>query len=122
MIRRPPRSTLFPYPPLFRSRPATARCVADLLVSARVVDRYAHPPGLRRKTRRQANVGVQLLERVPIDCQAGELPRWPALALGSEHRPAAVALLVRGDRPGWSQLARRGFLRLDRRAARGETA
>src|SRR2546430_5862995 len=75
MIRRPPRSTLFPYPPLFRSRPATARCVADLLVSARVVDRYAHPPGLRRKPRRQANVGVQLLERVPIDGQAGELPR-----------------------------------------------
>src|SRR6266576_6359497 len=26
MIRRPPRSTLFPYTTLFRSRPARARC------------------------------------------------------------------------------------------------
>src|SRR5439155_21481237 len=105
---------------LEQGRPATARCVADLLVPARVVDRYAHPPGLRRKPRRQANVGVQLLERVPIDGQAGELPRWPALALGSERRPAVVTALVRGDRPGKSQLERRGFLRLDHRVPRGE--
>src|SRR5205814_10588202 len=95
---------------LEQGRPATACRVADLFVAARIVDRYAHPPGLRRKARRQATVGVQLLERVPIDGQAGELPRWPALALGSQRRPAVEALLVRGDRPRESQLERRGFL------------
>src|SRR2546428_3177887 len=31
MIRRPPRSTLFPYPPLFRSRTAENRDLRDLL-------------------------------------------------------------------------------------------
>src|SRR5256886_9340846 len=40
MIRRPPRSTLFPYTTLFRSRPAAARvrakaCVSDALNRAR---------------------------------------------------------------------------------------
>src|SRR5260221_4782571 len=35
MIRRPPRSTLFPYTTLFRSKPALfRRPVADLLVAA----------------------------------------------------------------------------------------
>src|SRR2546421_7968921 len=31
MIRRPPRSPLFPYPPLFRSELAPAACLAALL-------------------------------------------------------------------------------------------
>src|SRR3712207_7191052 len=34
MIRRPPRSTLFPSPPLFRSRSAVRRCVVDLGIDA----------------------------------------------------------------------------------------
>src|SRR5258705_9423606 len=37
MIRRPPRSTLFPYTTLFRSLPATPRCA-----------RSPAPPGLRQ--------------------------------------------------------------------------
>src|SRR3712207_9064643 len=35
MIRRPPRSTLFPYTTLFRSRPARAHDVEGLLEDAR---------------------------------------------------------------------------------------
>src|SRR2546427_8506927 len=33
MIRRPPRSTLFPYTTLFRSRPAPARAAASCFVA-----------------------------------------------------------------------------------------
>ena len=35
MIRRPPRSTLFPYPPLFRSEPASAASLAGLIKHAK---------------------------------------------------------------------------------------
>src|SRR3989449_6278534 len=41
MIRRPPRSTLFPYPPLFRSelgRPHRGRAVEDLPLQVGLVD------------------------------------------------------------------------------------
>src|SRR2546421_2632177 len=40
MIRRPPRSTLFPYTTLFRSR-----CGGEPLDDR--LDRHAHPPGTR---------------------------------------------------------------------------
>src|SRR5467141_4922627 len=35
MIRRPPRSTLFPYTTLFRSQPATARTVGTTVMTTR---------------------------------------------------------------------------------------
>src|SRR2546427_7562433 len=38
MIRRPPRSTLFPYTTLFRSREATRRRLAERLPSLSLVD------------------------------------------------------------------------------------
>src|SRR3712207_8382437 len=45
MIRRPPRSTLFPYTTLFRSRMAEA-AVSDLLLSGDVLDVLPDPrPG-----------------------------------------------------------------------------
>src|SRR2546423_5733277 len=43
MIRRPPRSTLFPYTTLFRSR---LRCLAP--APARLSSHYAHGPGPER--------------------------------------------------------------------------
>src|SRR2546429_9254867 len=44
MIRRPPRSTLFPYTTLFRSRVAhAAHCAARELVEQRGVPRIARP-------------------------------------------------------------------------------
>src|SRR3989449_6417068 len=42
MIRRPPRSTLFPYTTLFRSKP-------DLLKMVREVSRMAHVVSVRQK-------------------------------------------------------------------------
>src|SRR2546425_10410618 len=37
MIRRPPRSTLFPYPPLFRSRPALHISTATLIIGTSLI-------------------------------------------------------------------------------------
>src|SRR5690349_22040586 len=50
MIRRPPRSTLFPYTTLFRSRPAVRRLVdvhLDSLLAGRAAgrDQAHHQPG-----------------------------------------------------------------------------
>src|SRR3712207_7065587 len=46
MIRRPPRSTLFPYTTLFRSHPATRAC--DMDEDDWLADRFeAHRPRLR---------------------------------------------------------------------------
>src|SRR2546422_6145310 len=55
MIRRPPRSTLFPYTTLFRSQDVSIRQGAALQVSARTV-------GLR-----QGVVGVAMAEKATVD-------------------------------------------------------
>src|SRR2546430_6560966 len=47
MIRRPPRSTLFPYTPLFRSDHATVRSLADFL---RDPDALKPPPAVITRT------------------------------------------------------------------------
>src|SRR2546428_6608560 len=60
MIRRPPRSTLFPYTTLFRSQPrrrdggvAAVRCVAGIEERFRQLDFFLLPPaGLDRKSTR----------------------------------------------------------------------
>jgi len=54
-------------------RPASAGRVADL--PATDVDGRARPPRCRRDLRRKSDVGVQLLERVPVEA----LPRPPCL-------------------------------------------
>src|SRR2546422_6430805 len=41
MIRRPPRSTLFPYTTLFRSRPTAFRAGSELIAQANVAERAA---------------------------------------------------------------------------------
>src|SRR3712207_9031648 len=38
MIRRPPRSTLFPYTTLFRSDPTEQACSTEILINLRPVD------------------------------------------------------------------------------------
>src|SRR3712207_8322753 len=55
MIRRPPRSTLFPYTTLFRSWPETLRCSSRPLVGLGVV-----PPRSRKQAgdTRRANRGA----------------------------------------------------------------
>src|SRR3712207_7784673 len=75
MIRRPPRSTLFPYTTLFRSRQATVRRKA---ASAQVQRRSAavpHPRLVKRATGRVAGIdqldGRHNRRSVP-DCRSEE--------------------------------------------------
>src|SRR3712207_8052392 len=48
MIRRPPRSTLFPYTTLFRSRPRSGRRPEDLRSPATSAAHWRPPPPARR--------------------------------------------------------------------------
>src|SRR5687768_17860859 len=54
MIRRPPRSTLFPYTTLFRSRIARWRAGAQQHVLLDAVHRYASRPGGHSHVRRRS--------------------------------------------------------------------
>src|SRR2546430_13254831 len=56
MIRRPPRSTLFPYTTLFRSR--AARSVARRRVSHQALPRFAGRPALHPRGARAAAVSA----------------------------------------------------------------
>src|SRR2546422_7640331 len=50
MIRRPPRSTLFPYTTLFRSSHCSAACQEERAVSAGQPSRCAAPPASPRRS------------------------------------------------------------------------
>src|SRR2546425_10335157 len=88
MIRRPPRSTLFPYTTLFRSR----------LVPARLAERLV--PGRRRRYA-VANVQVEPLEqrqlahRLADRARRARRLRGLALALDRLPRPPAARLTRR---------------------------
>src|SRR2546427_2847890 len=64
MIRRPPRSTLFPYTTLFRSRAAGARL-------ARLRDRVARGGARRRRRRRRGAARDGTGTRAPRASRAG---------------------------------------------------
>src|SRR2546429_7829857 len=91
MIRRPPRSTLFPYTTLFRSLPATVPPAAP---GPRPADGAAHPrlqradPGVPRRAdppgRRQPDLGGATVLH-PVAPAAGGLDDVDDLAGG--HRP-----------------------------------
>src|SRR6266487_3583440 len=60
MIRRPPRSTLFPYTTLFRSRPYTQRCAPQAPIRDDVHRRHPPRPDVRiarHTTLWQAQIG-----------------------------------------------------------------
>src|SRR3989449_10719275 len=80
MIRRPPRSTLFPYTTLFRS----------------VVPRHHHL-GARRQLTAARHVGGPEVKLRPIPGEERRVP--PAFFLG-QHVHLALELGVRGDRGG----------------------
>src|SRR5260370_8010859 len=48
MIRRPPRSTLFPYTTLFRSLPCGCRLPSGTLITTETVDLVVTPAGVTR--------------------------------------------------------------------------
>src|SRR3712207_9147591 len=59
MIRRPPRSTLFPYTTLFRSQGGALHALGEALDDVRRVTRLRRPRGAlhRREARRRVVVG-----------------------------------------------------------------
>src|SRR2546422_8712701 len=84
MIRRPPRSTLFPYTTLFRSRRDAAGVAAtlDVVLAAQRGDAAAGKAHLASDERQvQERVGVVDAVRVLGDAhapdQAGARERWP---------------------------------------------
>src|SRR3712207_7557123 len=62
MIRRPPRSTLFPYTTLFRSEPAAQRLTgpACRLIASRLSEQASEVPELVDAARKVQGVGVRL--------------------------------------------------------------
>src|SRR2546421_5489342 len=69
MIRRPPRSTLFPYTTLFRSRPALFRA-ARVSVHVPLLARHARPhqQPLRRRERSEEHTS-ELQSRSDLVCR-----------------------------------------------------
>src|SRR2546422_6361967 len=87
MIRRPPRSTLFPYTTLFRSHARPPRCIGILTRRPIRRRRLGEPSGLdpRRGTRRggrgaRGGRGGRLFQPPP--------PRYPLPSLRSRRGPA----------------------------------
>src|SRR3712207_9291500 len=66
MIRRPPRSTLFPYTTLFRSVPVLRQTLVGV-VEVPVVERVAHREAGDDRGGQLGGVGLPLLLRVPPD-------------------------------------------------------
>src|SRR3989441_13293666 len=102
MIRRPPRSTLFPYTTLFRSLAVIRDGAAPEDDPAARVDRAQLDPGVERV---DGSAGEEVA-RLPIPDHAVDQPRFAVVDLGAD--------LVdrRGDRPGADRLPSRAFGRL----------
>src|SRR5256886_16558457 len=94
MIRRPPRSTLFPYTTLFRSTRAHA---PDLRTALREQGYVFKPAGARQPARRGVRRPVQALQRHArhrAQLQAVQFQR--RAAVGVSARLDAVRLLAAG--------------------------
>src|SRR6266511_6494919 len=90
MIRRPPRSTLFPYTTLFRSRWALAR-TRDIAGRSRP----RAPPVRSHRSRRRRAASAD--PTVPASLAAGRPGRLPRRALGSLESAAAGFGAAGGD-------------------------
>src|SRR5260221_12088634 len=92
MIRRPPRSTLFPYTPLFRSQPAAAAPGTPRPAASAP---RAHQG--RQAARRaglgpwQRTVAAAAAARAAIPAQPGAALVGPAIVLGTFGLPLATA-------------------------------
>src|SRR3712207_8843220 len=87
MIRRPPRSTLFPYTTLFRSEPAAAALVAG----GRELRRRAG--GVDADRERLARLGVPGRVHAPVDDRVAALARdRKSTRLNSSHANISYAV------------------------------
>src|SRR2546426_9992785 len=127
MIRRPPRSTLFPYTTLFRSATVDPSFYARYLDSAEVLETVAFDPAkaaevhvvpqrpleflddrcVRRAVRERRGVAVFVPTRAEVEQIAGELgDRWQALATAFYHGGEPIRVI----RPFLDGTVRRPFL------------
>src|SRR3989449_4381914 len=104
MIRRPPRSTLFPYTTLFRSRHRPRPALPDARAPERPLVRVAGAPRLRGATpggRPRADLRPSRLRRLRsrrVGCLRSRLePRRRRLRHREDHRLDVPALLVEVD-------------------------
>src|SRR5256885_8711198 len=102
MIRRPPRSTLFPYTTLFRSRPPSTRTPAAATRAARRGPRTPPPTSAARRRRRArseehtselqspCNLVCRLLleKKITLDRSPLRVPPPIHLVLPQVRRPA----------------------------------
>src|SRR5260221_14071625 len=90
MIRRPPRSTLFPYTTLFRSRLRRAAAQATSVVASGMQDRYREVyDSFKWEVPARFNIGTACCSRHP--------PDRSRVALYWEDEGGAVAVLTLGD-------------------------
>src|SRR2546425_7620242 len=126
MIRRPPRSTLFPYTTLFRSRkagglrsPGTERLNAFPAGDPALADSFGRPPDGRHEHRRSRPAGRLHLRQLAFPFEhrkagaarkprariAPRAPEQPARP-GSRSAPASLEDPVRCPGPGIAEPAR----------------
>src|SRR2546427_9495662 len=106
MIRRPPRSTLFPYTTLFRSREATRRRLAERLPSLSLVDGTA---ALARARAVKGPWELECLARALLIAEEAVNEVLQMLEPGVEERDAATLyeaeVVKRGAEPSATHLA-----------------
>src|SRR2546430_17561526 len=93
MIRRPPRSTLFPYTTLFRSRPAIEQERGAVFAAGLDVGEHAlFMPG--RDDRTHVDVGLEPVAQSQAfrGCQQPLAQRLVRLARGADHPARETAL------------------------------
>src|SRR6266498_5479664 len=94
MIRRPPRSTLFPYTTLFRSSAARVR-PGDLAGAARAGGARRRP-AWRDRCRSREDPWMPVFV-VGLNFKSAPLELLERLAVDPERRPKALAQLLGGD-------------------------
>src|SRR2546428_11232286 len=104
MIRRPPRSTLFPYTTLFRSLAETVRHDAVVAVGAVARDRMevrdAHGGILKAREPDQPRQLHEAAAFVPLEDRDQHPRHGPAVRLSSHGSPGRTRAAAAARRPG----------------------
>src|SRR2546430_1388060 len=87
MIRRPPRSTLFPYPTLFRSPPSSAAGAWPDAVTA-----PSSVPAMRLPAAADEPGGLGHVQFYCAQCVVGTVPQRPRAFAGRSYRGLAVVV------------------------------
>src|SRR2546430_5986988 len=91
MIRRPPRSTLFPYPTLFRSPYAVAWQALDDRSYPGVSGTFIHPFDDQNFIAGHATMGLEILEDAPDTAASSRIDR-KSTRLNSSHSQISYAV------------------------------